>query len=124
VKRIVFLIPVLICLFLQSVGSVNGVWGTFGEMSGTDGLIVQEDLKVFPNPVLDKKFTVELYKYAISEIKISNIAGKQVYERKFTLPVNRYEVLTNDLPNGIYLLRISASNNTFRTIKLLINSPR
>jgi hypothetical protein len=90
---------------------------------GNESALNQMDLKVFPNPVLNKKFTVELGNNTISEIRISNIAGVQVYDKKFLTPLNRYEVIVDQIPDGIYFLRVNADNNSSKTVKLLISSP-
>jgi hypothetical protein len=83
-----------------------------------------EDFRVFPNPVVNRKFTIEFFRQSIAEIRISNIAGQMVYVKKFTLPVQRHEVLTGDFPDGIYLLRMTSDSGSSRTIKLLINTER
>jgi hypothetical protein len=111
-------------LTLHSVRALNGFRNDAGENFSKNGEMVTLEFKVFPNPVLHKRFTIDLSGNSISEIRISNIAGKLVYEKKFTLPVSRFEVLTENLPDGIYLLRINAGSNTSRTIKLLINTER
>jgi len=82
------------------------------------------ELKVFPNPVTEKKFTVELSNLNLREIHILNIAGKQVYEKKVLSNINRFEVNVEDLPDGIYFLKVHAAGNVSKTVKLMISSPR
>jgi hypothetical protein len=123
VKKILLIVFTL-TLSLYSVRATSGSRHDAGGNSGPDGEMVTVEFKVFPNPVLHKKFTIDLSGNSISEIRISNIAGKLVYEKKFTFTVSRFEVFTDNLPDGIYLLRINAGNNTSRTVKLLISTER
>lgn len=95
-----------------------------GEMPAT-GLIDNSsvlEVKVFPNPVSDRRVTIELKDQIIQEIRIVNIAGSVVYLKRFQVPVSRYEVILEDITNGVYLLRISASNNLSRTTKLMVRN--
>jgi len=124
VKKILLIVFVLLTLSLHTARSANESGSGWGGIIPDKGELVPEEFKVFPNPVLHKKFTIDLSGNSISEVRISNIAGKQVYDKKFTLPVSRFEVSTDNLPDGIYLLRINASNNSSRTIKLLISTGR
>jgi hypothetical protein len=124
VKKILPILFVILALFLHSAITANEFRSGTGEIPESNSSLVLEEWRVFPNPVLHKKFTIDISDNFISEIRISNIAGKLVYEKKFTLPVSRFEVSTDNLPDGIYLLRINASNNSSRTIKLLISTER
>ena len=123
-KKILLILFALIIVLPFTVSAVNVPNEERGAVISSDGLLMPEDLYVYPNPVSNHKFIIELGKYFISEIKISNIAGKEVYNKKLAQTVNRYEVLTDNLPNGIYLLRVTSDNSMSRTIKLLIASDR
>jgi len=92
--------------------------GTMGNEAAFSPL----DVKVFPNPVLNKQFTLELSNRYLQEIRITNIVGMQVYYRKFTAPVTKYQVFLDQLPDGIYLLKVSSSENLAKTVKLLVRS--
>jgi hypothetical protein len=124
VKKILLIVFVLLTFSLHPARAANESGSGSGGIFPDKGGLVPEEFKVFPNPVLHKKFTIDLSGNFISEIRISNIAGKQVYEKKFTLPVSRFEVSADNLPDGIYLLRINAADHTSRTIKLLISTER
>lgn len=80
------------------------------------------DVRVFPNPVNDKRFTVELKDQVIQEIRIVNIAGSVVYLKRFQVPVSRHQVMLENITNGVYMLRITASNNITRTTKLMVRN--
>lgn len=80
------------------------------------------DVKVFPNPVNDKRVTVELKDQVIQEIRIVNIAGSVVYLKRFQVPVSRHQVMLENISNGVYMLRITAPNNLTRTTKLMVRN--
>jgi hypothetical protein len=80
------------------------------------------DLKVFPNPVQNKSFNIELGNDKILEIRISNIAGSMVYRKTLPAPAEKYQVFTDNIPNGIYLLKIITANHISKTVKLLISN--
>ncbi len=82
------------------------------------------EINVFPNPVQDKWFTIDLSDKNLKEIRISNIAGIQVYQRKFREPVKQFRMYAGDMPSGIYLLKISSEENLSKTVKLLINNKK
>lgn len=120
---------ILLLILALAAGTLHGQETLSAGLSspvqaGTELYGSQPDLKVFPNPVLHKKFTVEITPHLIREIKITNIAGVQVYNKKFTVPVQRYEITPTDLPDGIYLLRVSNTANSAKTLKLVISSAR
>jgi len=84
--------------------------------------LLSEEFRVYPNPVTSQKFTIESANKLLTEIRISNIAGKPVFHKKLNPAVTRLEVMTNELPAGIYLLNIKAADNTSKTVKLLVNT--
>lgn len=78
------------------------------------------DVKLYPNPVKNQKVTVEFNKLEIKEIKINNIAGKEVFNQKFDYPENKKTVRLNEVPNGVYLIRIKTSNDQVLVKKLIV----
>lgn len=122
-KRI-FLILSVIIITLLPVRNVYGSDTLKVNANGQENGLMPEDFRVFPNPVVNRKFTVEFFRQSITEIRISNIAGQMVFIKKFNFPVQRHEVLTGDFPDGIYLLRMTSDSGSSRTIKLLISTER
>ena len=120
----IFLIWVLIgfTFHLTVKATLSSIEGKISSSGKTE--LITEEFKVFPNPVVNKKFIIESFRQPLTEVRISNIAGKMVYHKKFTLPVQRLEVLTENYPDGIYLLRITTGGGASRTIKLLISTNR
>lgn len=90
--------------------------------SVTHKVDIQPVLTVYPNPSKDKKVTVELKNEELSEIKITNITGKEVFLQKLFIPVNKIQIELNNIPNGIYLLQAKSTNNRTIVKKLLISS--
>jgi len=115
----VMLIFAVSCLAAQTAGNAKPQTpGTSGNEQAFSSL----EMKVFPNPVQNRRFTLELSNQVLSEIRITNIAGIQVFQKKFTTPVNRYQVLLDQIPDGIYLLRVTSGENLSRTTKLLVTT--
>ncbi len=115
-------------MLLFAVGLLQGQESAPGVSSalsrGTEVQAAQPEVKVFPNPVHNRRFTVETGNALIREIRITNIAGSQIYLRKFSVPVQRFEITTENIPDGVYLLRVSNPGNTAKTVKLLVSNPK
>ncbi len=78
------------------------------------------EVKLYPNPVKNQRITIEFNKLEITEIKINNIAGKEVFNQKFDYPENKKMVRLNDVPNGVYLIRIKTSNDQLLVKKMVV----
>jgi hypothetical protein len=80
----------------------------------------QPELKIFPNPSKDKKVTVELNTDLLSEIRLINITGKEVFIKRIEIPVNRQQLELSNVPNGIYMVQVKTIDNRIVVKKLLI----
>lgn len=78
------------------------------------------EVKLYPNPVKNQRITIEFNKLEITEVKINNIAGKEVFNQKFDYPENKKTVRLNEVPNGVYLIRIKTSNDQLLVKKLVV----
>lgn len=76
--------------------------------------------KIYPNPCKLEKVTIELPEQEISEIKLTNIAGKEVLLKKFDFTENKKQIQLTEIPNGIYLIRIKTTDNKFMVKKLIV----
>ena len=123
-KKYLLLVLLLFPFLTLFAHTGNGPKGSISGNTGREGTYTSLEVVAFPNPVVNKRFTVEVNNHYLQGIRISNIAGIQVYEKRYTGLVNRVEVAIDNLPNGIYLLRVNADNNSSKTIKLLISIPR
>lgn len=112
---------------LTDLSAQNAGWTGNEQPAEINAALIQDvnaipEIKVFPNPVTDKWFTVEVADQNIQEIRITNIAGTAVYIRKFQGMVNRHRVTLENIPSGIYLLRVTTDTNQARTSKLLVKN--
>lgn len=80
----------------------------------------QSEFKIYPNPCKTNKVTLSFETKEISEIRLTNITGKQVLLKKYQLPVHRIQLQLNDIPNGIYLVQAKTSNNKVVVKKLMV----
>jgi len=87
----------------------------------SDDSSLSTELKIYPNPCKDSKLTIEFTVREISEIRISNITGKEVFVKIFSNPENQKEISLTDLPNGIYIVRIKTSDNKLVAKKLMVS---
>lgn len=82
---------------------------------------IESELKIYPNPSKNNKVTVELQSKEISEIHFINITGKEVMKELYDFPVQKSTIQINQLPNGIYILRIITSDKHMLTKKLMVS---
>jgi hypothetical protein len=122
VKKLIILISWVVAFLGMSAQTVSEKGNAIPLNTGNERPLNQLELMVFPNPVLQKQFTIELSNGNISEISIANIAGQQVFMQQCTSPDNRITVKIQALPDGIYFLKVSSVNNVAKTIKLLVRS--
>lgn len=102
------------------VYSVNSSgWETLSTLESEKN---QPELKLYPNPCKDKKVTVELNADLISEIRLINIAGKEVFLKKIEIPVNRQQLELSTIPNGIFVVQVKTSDNKILVKKLLVTN--
>ncbi len=79
------------------------------------------ELKVYPNPCKQEKVTIESNSNNVSDISITNIAGKQVYQKEYIIPENKIQVEVSEMPNGIYLVKIKTSEGKQIVKKLIVS---
>ena len=80
------------------------------------------DLRVYPNPCKTGAVTLEMEENAIAEIHLINIAGKEVLQQKTTFETGKYQLKLDQVPNGIYLLRVRTSDDKIVIKKLIVSS--
>ncbi|HKL32502.1 MAG TPA: T9SS type A sorting domain-containing protein [Tangfeifania sp.] len=92
---------------------------------GNDTLIkvdeVSSKLKIYPNPCSTGQVTLEMEDHEIAEIKVINIAGKEMLQRKTNFGTNKYELKLNNIPKGIYFLRVKTTGNKVVAKKLIVS---
>lgn len=80
------------------------------------------ELKIFPNPVTNGIITLESRKHMIQSVHITNIAGVQIFSKKYPITEIKKKIKLNHVPNGIYLMKIGLDNGKFLTKKLVVSS--
>jgi hypothetical protein len=92
--------------------------------AGDKSSFSSQDVVISPNPVHNNWFAVELSSGYIREIRILNITGTEVYLRRPDSRVSKFQVYTGKVPDGIYFLKITNSDQISKTYKLMIlNQP-
>jgi hypothetical protein len=76
-----------------------------------------EEIALYPNPTTDR-FTLQVPEYeAATEVLITDIQGRIIDKRSLYSSIN--EIETNELPNGIYFVRIAQGERS-TVLKLVI----
>ena len=82
---------------------------------------VSSKLKIYPNPCSTDQVTLEMDDHLISEIRVINITGKEILQRKIDFGVNKYQLKLHDVPKGIYFLRVGTTENKVVAKKLVVS---
>lgn len=115
-KTIILFITVL--LFSLTTFSQNAVdWNSKPAIDNS----TPSEPKIYPNPCKQQKVTVELNSAEITEIKLTNIAGKEVLLKKYDYPEHKIQLQLSEIPDGIYLIRIKTNGNNSIVKKLLVS---
>ncbi len=119
-KRIILLI--LVVSISVTVFSQNGIT-VYGQQKSSffDEKQNTPELKVYPNPCKGEKVTIDFNTHQIAEIQLTNITGKQVFNKKFDFSESKKQVQLNDIPNGMYLLKVKSVDNKTVVKKFIIS---
>ncbi|MCK3685905.1 T9SS type A sorting domain-containing protein [Maribellus sp. YY47] len=112
-----YILPIIFTLFIYVTASAQNTWNS----SLKEKEQIESELKVYPNPSKNNKVTVELQSKEIAEIHFINITGKEVMKEMYDFPVQKSTIQLNQLPNGIYILRIITSDQNTFTRKLMVS---
>ncbi len=123
-KRLIISILSILSFTAVFARTDDGSKGAFVAGSVSQAGFPAWEVVISPNPVHNSWFTIELSSEFISEIRILNITGTVVYQRKPDSRASSYKVYTGKLPDGIYFLKITGSDQVSKTYKLMIiNQP-
>lgn len=112
-----YFLLIIFALFIYFGSSAQSSW----ESSVKGKEQVESELKLYPNPSKNNKITVELKSKEISEVHFINITGKEVKKEVYDFPVQKSTIQINELPNGIYILRIITADDQMLTKKLMVS---
>jgi hypothetical protein len=82
---------------------------------------LETELKIYPNPCKSNKVTIDFQSKEISEIRLTNITGKQVLLKKYDFSTHKTQLLLNSIPNGMYLIQVKTSDNETLVKKLMVS---
>ena len=114
---IISLLAIYISSFSQNSTSNSNSWNSVFETVQN-----QPELKVYPNPVKNQKITIEMVNQKLLEIRLTNIAGKEILLKKFDLGVNKHLLQLKNTPKGIYLLQVKTTEDKAVVMKLIISA--
>lgn len=80
-------------------------------------------ISVFPNPVRDY-LAIKIQDYDLSGIELGlvNVLGEEAYsEKKVNFQDGEARIMIGDLPNGVYLLKLSKNGNYLKRFKIDIS---
>lgn len=98
------------------------VYSTFGnDTLAQEEQQVSSKLKIYPNPCSTGQVTLEMDDHLIAEIRVINITGKEILQKKTDFGVNKYQLKLNNVPKGIYFLRIKTTENKVVAKKLIVS---
>jgi hypothetical protein len=93
-----------------------------------DNIISQEkphfiqELKIYPNPAKSGPVKLELSNGEILEIHIIDIRGKKILVKKPEHAVTISEISLDEVPDGIYIVRVKTKANKLIVKKLIVSS--
>jgi len=79
-------------------------------------------LKIYPNPCKTGQVTLEMNAQEIDEVRLINIAGEKVLQKRMEFGTNRYQLKLENVPNGIYFMRVKTTDNKTVVKKLVVSS--
>lgn len=99
----------------------SSVYSSFGNDTLVEVDQVSFKLKIYPNPCSTGQVTLEMENHEIAEVKVINIAGKEILQKKTDFGVNKYELKLSGVPKGIYFLRVITTENKVVAKKLIVS---
>ena len=118
-KTILLAITLMIFSLAGFSQSLSG--GVSGVSNPLQDEIVSSELKIYPNPCRENRVTIEFAAKLITEIRLINITGKEVYQKTFAYPENKKQIELAEIPNGIYIVRIKTDDQNLVAKKLMIS---
>jgi len=113
----IFIVTISISGFSQKLAGQNTGWNNLVSEEN----INNTEVKIYPNPVKGELVTVEFNKREIKEISLTNITGKEVLLKTYPFAENKKQVQLNDIPNGIYFLKIKTTEDKIVIKKLMVS---
>jgi hypothetical protein len=98
---------------------VSSVTGSEQAFTGENS---RNELRIYPNPAINEQVTMELISMEIKEVRLINIAGRELVVRTVEPGISKYQLNLEDVPNGIYFIRVKTSDNKVVVKKLVVSA--
>ena len=106
-------LQLILILFLAAFTMNTSVYASFDESENTDNEIV-----VYPNPVLGDEFNIRTEKEII-EITVMNVLGQPVFNEKI-LNKKKVFVEIESQERGVYIIQVKTSDGEVSTKRILL----
>lgn len=92
--------------------SIKGLYAEYGNSSsGVETVAVSSSIKVYPNPVIDGRFTVSAVGVDAVNVAIFNMSGSMIYNK--VIEINGGSaVVEPKLTGGMYLVKVTENGNS------------
>jgi len=100
---------------LKSNGGEVVVFRSLTNSTLTNTMTARSKIKVYPNPV-SHTLTIELSSYASATVRIWNLRGEKMFERKFVSPLAVEHVNTSNLDKGVYIVSVETEHKKFSEV--------
>jgi len=110
---------------LDSVGHwvYKDIWDNLGShnciVNGINDIPVRTSVEIYPNPVNTDKITVKS-RVPVKKAEIFTIIGQSVYNESYGTPMKETEINTSKLVNGIYIVKVTFTNNSSAVQRILV----
>jgi len=119
-----FTLVILICglFILSGFAQKPAVSSIFDDSVNVESRSDQYEVNVYPNPVETGRVSIEMNHYELLEIRLIDIGGKEIKQKKISPGTSRTVLTVNEIPNGIYFIRIKTTDNKVYVKKLVLSS--
>ena len=108
-------------LFILSLMLSLPVFATSGDNLQTQKEQIETELKIYPNPVKNNQLTISMETKTFVELRLLNIAGKEVVKEMYDFPLHKTVLRLSDTPNGIYILQLKTEDQQLIAKKVLVS---
>jgi hypothetical protein len=92
-----------------------------GIPQGIPGENDRKELRIYPNPAQVKQITLDFQNSEMMEIRLINIAGKELITKNMDFGTSTYTLQLDEVPNGIYFVRVKTTENRIVVKKLVVS---
>lgn len=114
------LTTIFLFLFFASFASPGNMYGLQNNPRQVE--TKEKELLIYPNPTETGRVTLEMNSGEIAEIRLINITGKEVILHRLDYGISKYVLLLDNIPNGIYFVRVQSTDNKTLVQKLVVSS--